>query len=104
MFFYNCRFLQNEGVIVLGATNRRDDLDKALMRPGRFDVEVVVDVPDYISRKEIFDLYLSRILTKDIDSEYLARCTVGFTGADIENMVPSCQICFNYSNKIYILS
>ncbi|XP_034192241.2 ATP-dependent zinc metalloprotease YME1L isoform X1 [Osmia lignaria lignaria] len=80
-------FLQNEGVIVLGATNRRDDLDKALMRPGRFDVEVVVDVPDYMSRKEIFDLYLSRILTKDVDSEYLARCTVGFTGADIENMV-----------------
>ncbi|KOC65850.1 ATP-dependent zinc metalloprotease YME1 like protein, partial [Habropoda laboriosa] len=80
-------FLQNEGVIVLGATNRRDDLDKALMRPGRFDIEVVVDVPDYLSRKEIFDLYLSRILTQDVDPDYLAKCTVGFTGADIENMV-----------------
>lgn len=80
-------FLQNEGVIVLGATNRRDDLDKALMRPGRFDVEVVVDIPDYSSRKEIFDLYLSKILTRDVDTSYLAKCTVGFTGADIENMV-----------------
>ncbi|XP_012348403.1 ATP-dependent zinc metalloprotease YME1L isoform X2 [Apis florea] len=80
-------FLQNEGVIVLGATNRRDDLDKALMRPGRFDVEVVVDIPDYSSRKEIFDLYLSKILTQDVDTSYLAKCTVGFTGADIENMV-----------------
>ncbi|KAK1136882.1 hypothetical protein K0M31_001413 [Melipona bicolor] len=80
-------FLQNEGVIVLGATNRRDDLDKALMRPGRFDVEVLVDIPDYSSRKEIFDLYLSRIFTEDVDSDYLAKCTPGFTGADIENMV-----------------
>lgn len=87
MFFYTFRFLQNEGVIVLGATNRRDDLDKALMRPGRFDVEVLVDIPNYSSRKEIFDLYLSRIFTEDVDSDYLAKCTPGFTGADIENMV-----------------
>ncbi|XP_078033964.1 ATP-dependent zinc metalloprotease YME1L [Augochlora pura] len=80
-------FLQNEGVIVLGATNRRDDLDKALLRPGRFDVQVFVDKPNFLGRKEILDLYLSRILTRDIDIEYLARCTAGFTGADIENMV-----------------
>ncbi|XP_003699692.1 ATP-dependent zinc metalloprotease YME1L isoform X2 [Megachile rotundata] len=80
-------FLQNEGVIVLGATNRRDDLDKALLRPGRFDVEVIVDIPDFLSRKEIFNLYLSRISTREVDPDYLAKCTVGFTGADIENMV-----------------
>ncbi|XP_026828195.1 ATP-dependent zinc metalloprotease YME1 homolog isoform X2 [Ooceraea biroi] len=80
-------FRQNEGVIVLGATNRRKDLDKALMRPGRFDVEIYVNKPDYLGRKEILDLYLSRILTHDIDTVYLARCTTGFTGADIENMV-----------------
>ncbi|XP_015597301.1 ATP-dependent zinc metalloprotease YME1 homolog isoform X1 [Cephus cinctus] len=80
-------FHQNEGVIVLGATNRREDLDKALMRPGRFDVEIFVNAPDYLGRKEILDLYLSRILTRDVDAEYLARCTTGFTGADIENMV-----------------
>jgi len=80
-------FHQNEGVIVLGATNRRDDLDKALLRPGRFDVEVNVSTPDYIGRKEILDLYLGKVLSKDIDVEILARGTTGFTGADLENMV-----------------
>ncbi|KAG5313567.1 YME1 metalloprotease, partial [Pseudoatta argentina] len=80
-------FRQNEGVIVLGATNRRKDLDKALMRPGRFDVEIYVNKPDYLGRKEILDLYLARILTHEIDTDYLARCTTGFTGADLENMV-----------------
>ncbi|EFN70595.1 Protein YME1-like protein [Camponotus floridanus] len=80
-------FRQNEGVIVLGATNRRKDLDKALMRPGRFDVEIYINKPDYFGRKEILDLYLSRILTHEVDTVYLARCTTGFTGADLENMV-----------------
>lgn len=80
-------FHQNEGVIVLGATNRREDLDKALMRPGRFDVQIVIHRPDYLGRKEILDLYLSRVLTRDVDTEYLARCTTGFTGADLENMI-----------------
>uniref|UniRef100_A0A6M2DH48 Putative atp-dependent zinc metalloprotease yme1 protein isoform x2 n=1 Tax=Xenopsylla cheopis TaxID=163159 RepID=A0A6M2DH48_XENCH len=80
-------FHQNEGVIVLGATNRRDDLDQALLRPGRFDVEVSVPTPDYIGRKEILILYLGRVLCKDIDIELLARGTTGFTGADLENMV-----------------
>lgn len=80
-------FHQNEGVIVLGATNRRDDLDQALLRPGRFDVEVVVPTPDYTGRKEILDLYLGKVLHKDIDIEILARGTTGFTGADLENMV-----------------
>lgn len=81
------RFHQNEGVIVLGATNRAQDLDKALLRPGRFDTEVVVNVPDLAGRKEIFDLYLSRVLTREVDSGLLAKATIGFTGADIENMV-----------------
>lgn len=80
-------FHQNEGVIVLGATNRRDDLDQALLRPGRFDVEVTVPTPDYTGRKEILGLYLSKILAKDVDLELLARGTTGFTGADLENMV-----------------
>ncbi|XP_029663081.1 ATP-dependent zinc metalloprotease YME1 homolog isoform X3 [Formica exsecta] len=80
-------FRQNEGVIVLGATNRRKDLDKALMRPGRFDVEIYINKPDYFGRKEILDLYLSRILTHEVDTVYLARCTTGFTGADLENMI-----------------
>nr|XP_014275757.1 ATP-dependent zinc metalloprotease YME1 homolog isoform X1 [Halyomorpha halys] len=80
-------FHQNDGVIVLGATNRRDDLDKALLRPGRFDVEVIVPTPDLTGRKEILSLYLSRVLSKSIDVELLARGTTGFTGADLENMV-----------------
>lgn len=81
-------FRQNEGVIVLGATNRRDDLDKALLRPGRFDVEITVSIPDLNGRKEILGLYLGKVkLAKDIDIEVLARGTTGFTGADLENMV-----------------
>lgn len=80
-------FHQNEGVIVLGATNRRDDLDKALLRPGRFDVEVNVPTPDLIGRREILELYLSKVLTRSVDVDLLARGTTGFTGADLENMV-----------------
>lgn len=75
-------------MIVLGATNRRDDLDKALLRPGRFDVEVQVPVPDFAGRKEILLHYLSKVkLADDVDVELLARGTTGFTGADIENLV-----------------
>ncbi|XP_073811275.1 ATP-dependent zinc metalloprotease YME1L isoform X2 [Musca autumnalis] len=80
-------FHQNAGVIVLGATNRRDDLDQALLRPGRFDVEVVVNTPDFTGRKEIITLYLSKILHDEIDLDMLARGTSGFTGADLENMI-----------------
>lgn len=58
-------FHQNEGVIVLGATNRRNDLDKALLRPGRFDVEVTVPVPDFIGRQQIIALYLKKVLHKE---------------------------------------
>ncbi|XP_058810059.1 ATP-dependent zinc metalloprotease YME1L [Phymastichus coffea] len=80
-------FHQNEGVIVLGATNRRQDLDKALLRPGRFDTEIVVNKPDFLGRKEILNLYLNRILTHDVNADILAKRTIGFTGADIENMI-----------------
>ncbi|RWS27526.1 ATP-dependent zinc metalloprotease YME1-like protein [Leptotrombidium deliense] len=81
-------FRQNEGVVVLGATNRRDDLDKALLRPGRFDVEVQVPVPDVQGRVEILKLYLGKVkMDRNVDVDVLARRTTGFTGADIENMV-----------------
>ncbi|XP_017003103.3 ATP-dependent zinc metalloprotease YME1L isoform X4 [Drosophila takahashii] len=80
-------FHQNAGVIVLGATNRRDDLDQALLRPGRFDVEVMVSTPDFTGRKEILGLYLTKILHDEIDLDMLARGTSGFTGADLENMI-----------------
>ncbi|XP_063605438.1 ATP-dependent zinc metalloprotease YME1L-like [Penaeus indicus] len=80
-------FHKNDGVIVLGATNRRDDLDKALMRPGRFDVEVQVPIPDLAGRKEIFDYYLGKIkVGNDVDVNVLSRGTTGFTGADIKNV------------------
>lgn len=81
-------FNQNEGVIVMGATNRANDLDKALVRPGRFDVQVTVPVPDYKGRKELFEHYLSKVrASRDIDIDMLCRTTVGFTGADIENLI-----------------
>lgn len=81
-------FSQNEGVIVMGATNRANDLDKALLRPGRFDVQVTVPVPDYKGRKELFEHYLGKVhASMDIDTDMLCRTTVGFTGADIENLV-----------------
>lgn len=81
-------FNQNEGVIVMGATNRANDLDKALLRPGRFDVQVTVAVPDYKGRKELFEHYLKKVRASiDLDIDTLCRSTVGFTGADIENLV-----------------
>jgi ATP-dependent metalloprotease len=81
-------FRQNEGVIVLGATNRREDLDKALLRPGRFDVEVPVPPPEFQGRKEILEYYLTKVkVGNDVDVELLARGTTGFTGADLENMI-----------------
>lgn len=81
-------FSQNEGVIVMGATNRANDLDKALLRPGRFDVQVTVPVPDYKGRKELFDHYLSKVRAAlEIDIDMLCRTTIGFTGADIENLI-----------------
>ncbi|XP_045128695.1 ATP-dependent zinc metalloprotease YME1L-like [Portunus trituberculatus] len=80
-------FHKNEGVIVLGATNRRDDLDKALLRPGRFDVEVQVPIPDLAGRKEIFEYYLGKVkMGDDVDKIVLSRGTTGFTGADIKNV------------------
>ncbi|KAL3098448.1 hypothetical protein niasHS_003801 [Heterodera schachtii] len=80
-------FEQNQGVIVIGATNRVDNLDKALLRPGRFDVQVTVSRPDLPSRKDIFRLYLDKIVHGDINVTQLAKGTTGFTGADIENLV-----------------
>lgn len=80
-------FVQNEGVIVIGATNKKENLDPALLRPGRFDVQVQVPLPDLGGRKEIFQLYLGKIVHAECDISKLARGTIGFSGADIENMV-----------------
>lgn len=81
-------FVKNEGIVIIGATNRQDNLDHALLRPGRFDVRITVSPPDLEGRVELFDLYLGKIvIDSDVDSRTLARKTINFTGADIENMV-----------------
>jgi cell division protease FtsH len=81
-------FESNEGVILISATNRPDVLDPALLRPGRFDRQVVVPVPDLGGREGILKVHLKKKLVSDkVDVTVLARGTPGFTGADIENMV-----------------
>ncbi len=80
-------FGSNSGVIVMAATNRADILDKALMRAGRFDRQIHVDLPDLNERKEIFEVHLKNIkLDNDFDTEFLAKHTPGFSGADIANV------------------
>jgi cell division protease FtsH len=80
-------FGTNSGVIILAATNRADILDKALMRAGRFDRQIYVDMPDLTERKEIFDVHLRPIkVDKSIDVDFLSRQTPGFSGADIANV------------------
>ena len=81
-------FESNEGVILISATNRPDVLDPALLRPGRFDRQVVVPLPDLRGREGILKVHLRKKLVSDnVDVSILARGTPGFTGADIENMV-----------------
>ena len=80
-------FGTNTNVIVLAATNRADVLDKALMRAGRFDRQIYVDLPDIRERKEIFEVHLRPIKTAEtLDVDFLARQTPGFSGADIANV------------------
>ena len=80
-------FGTNTNVIVLAATNRADVLDKALMRAGRFDRQIYVDLPDVRERKEIFAVHLKPIkTTKNLDTDFLSKQTPGFSGADIANV------------------
>ncbi|GIV28279.1 MAG: ATP-dependent zinc metalloprotease FtsH [Bacteroidia bacterium] len=80
-------FAANSGVIVLAATNRADILDKALLRPGRFDRHIYIEMPDVKDREEIFKVHLKRIkIDKSVNVEFLARQTPGFSGADIANI------------------
>ncbi|MDO9123941.1 MAG: ATP-dependent zinc metalloprotease FtsH [Deltaproteobacteria bacterium] len=81
-------FESNEGVILIAATNRPDVLDPALLRPGRFDRQVVVPVPDVKGREEIIKVHSKKVpLAEDVNLTLLARGTPGFTGADLENLV-----------------
>jgi len=80
-------FGSKDNVIVIGATNRADVLDKALLRAGRFDRQIFVDLPDLNERKEIFEVHLKPLkLSDDVDVDFLARQTPGFSGADIANV------------------
>ena len=80
-------FGTNSGVIILAATNRADILDKALLRPGRFDRQIAVDLPDVHDRKEIFNVHLRNVkIDSSVDVEFLSRQTPGFSGADIANV------------------
>ena len=80
-------FGSNSGVIILGATNRADVLDRALLRPGRFDRQIFVELPDLNGRKEIFHVHLKPLkISETLDVEFLAKQTPGFSGADIANI------------------
>jgi cell division protease FtsH len=81
-------FEGNTGIIIIAATNRPDVLDSALLRPGRFDRQVVVDRPDYAGRLEIMNVHArGKTLAKDVDLERISRRTPGFTGADLANLL-----------------
>lgn len=81
-------FGENEGVIIIAATNRPDILDPALLRPGRFDRQVLVDAPDVIGREAILKVHTkNKPLAADVKLDVLAKTTIGFTGADLENLV-----------------
>ncbi|MCL5784065.1 MAG: ATP-dependent zinc metalloprotease FtsH [Patescibacteria group bacterium] len=93
-------FTPNDHVIVIGATNRPDLLDPALVRPGRFDRRVVLGLPDLVERKAIIQLHMKgKPFTKDVDVERLARRTVGFSGADLANMLNEAAILAARENK-----
>ena len=86
-------FESNEGVILIAATNRPDVLDPALLRPGRFDRQIVVPIPDLKGRENILKVHTRKIpLSEVVDLSVLARGTPGFSGADLENLVNEAAI------------
>ena len=93
-------FGTNSGVIILAATNRADILDKALMRAGRFDRQIHVELPDLKEREEIFQVHLRKLkLAPDFDLEFLAKHTPGFSGADIANVCNEAALTAARRNK-----
>ena len=96
-------FGTNSGVIILAATNRADVLDSALMRAGRFDRQIYVDMPDINERKEIFQVHLKPLkLEKELDVDFLARQTPGFSGADIANICNEAALIAARKKKQYV--
>ncbi|NVK65660.1 MAG: ATP-dependent zinc metalloprotease FtsH [Flavobacteriales bacterium] len=96
-------FGTNSGVIILAATNRADVLDSALMRAGRFDRQIYVDMPDLNERKEIFEVHLKPLkLESDLDIDFLAKQTPGFSGADIANLCNEAALIAARKNKTVV--
>ena len=93
-------FAENEGIIIIAATNRRDILDPALLRPGRFDRQVVVNYPDIKGREEILVVHTrNKNLSPDVSLPTIAKSTAGFTGADLENLVNEAALLAARANK-----
>ena len=93
-------FESNEGVILIAATNRPDVLDPALLRPGRFDRQVVVPNPDILGREKIIKVHMRKVpLAADVDARVIARGTPGFSGADLANLVNEAALMAARSNK-----
>lgn len=93
----------NEGIIVMAATNRKDILDTAILRPGRFDRNVVVGRPDVKGREEILKVHArNKPLGDDVDLKQIAQTTSGFTGADLENLLNEAAILAAKENRVYI--
>lgn len=96
-------FSTDEGIIIIAATNRPDILDPALLRPGRFDRRVVVDLPDIKGREDIFKIHTRKVpLSDEMDFELLAKSTPGFTGADIANMVNEAALLAARRDKVKV--
>ena len=96
-------FAANEGVVVLAATNRADVLDPALLRPGRFDRQIYVGLPDIRGREEILRVHVrNKPLSEDVDLKRLAQGTPGFTGADLENLVNEGALLAARKNRPFI--
>jgi len=96
-------FETNEGIIVMAATNRADILDPALMRPGRFDRQIYVHIPDVRGREAIFKVHArNKPMANDVDFQVLARITSGFSGADIENLLNEAAILCARDNRTLI--
>ena len=96
-------FASNEGVIVMAATNRQDILDPALLRPGRFDRQIYVGLPDIRGREEILKVHArKKPLAEDASLSDLAKATAGFTGADLENLLNEAALLAAWSDKRFI--
>lgn len=96
-------FGENEGIIVLAATNRVDILDPAILRPGRFDRKIAIGAPDVGGREDILKVHAkNKPLADDVDLEHVAQTTAGFTGADLENLLNESAIVAAKENRAYI--